>query len=245
MREIKINYKKPHKVPVRLEYTEDELVINVAVRYHKKMLMPYENKDNLIKAPDILLKQKSDGFTFADAFEEGITNLWGGEYDMSSYGGSDKFKVTVRIQRITDEDYPSNQKSFKVKFSSLTNTSFVISPIWKWFWGYFIGRKECATLNWSRKTPGTINMKKYSRLKSFEHTCAHEFGHVLGLGDAYAAFYRFYYPAPGTITYMMYHNNKVAPEELYMVLKAHATGKMQYFPCKFKFSNIKANLFKK
>ena len=59
---------------------------------------------------------------------------------------------------------------------------------------------------------------------------AHEFGHVLGLGDAYAANYRFYYEAPGTKNYMMNRNVRVSEEEVQMVLKAHKTGKMQYFP---------------
>ncbi len=74
---------------------------------------------------------------------------------------------------------------------------------------------------------------------------AHEFGHILGLGDAYAAHYRFFYEAPGTRDYMMNHNTAVSPEEAAMVRRAQETGKMQYFPIKFSAKRFIKGVFKR
>ncbi len=74
---------------------------------------------------------------------------------------------------------------------------------------------------------------------------AHEFGHILGLGDAYDAFYRFFYSAPGTDSYMMRFNRKVAPEEILMCMKAHRTGRMQYFPCVFDLETVLTRIKRK
>ena len=77
-------------------------------------------------------------------------------------------------------------------------------------------------------------MKKYKNLYRFEQVAAHEFGHVLGLGDAYDAHYRFFYQLPNVSSYMMCYNRKVQDQEVEMLLRAHLTRRMQYFPYKFR-----------
>lgn len=82
----------------------------------------------------------------------------------------------------------------------------------------------------ARRQPRTCYFSKAKDRHSYQQICAHEFGHILGLGDAYGANYRFFYEAPCTGNYMMCHNRTVQPEELEMVLRAHLTNRMQYFP---------------
>ncbi|MDD2441903.1 MAG: hypothetical protein PHG76_07300, partial [Eubacteriales bacterium] len=39
-----------------------------------------------------------------------------------------------------------------------------------------------------------------------------------------------YSAAPGTGHYMMHSNSQVQPEEVRMLIRAHASGRMQFFP---------------
>lgn len=82
--------------------------------------------------------------------------------------------------------------------------------------------------------PNRYNDQRIARI------APHEAGHLFGLGDAYDAWYRFYYYAPGTEDYMMRSNRHVHPEEVEMLLRAQLEGKMQSFPRKFKIKNITA-----
>jgi hypothetical protein len=68
---------------------------------------------------------------------------------------------------------------------------------------------------------------------------AHEAGHLFGIGDAYAAIYRFYDAAPGTAHYMMHSNYAVQPEEGLMMLRAHVSGRMQFFPRSFNWHRFR------
>lgn len=241
-----IKYPRARKCPVRLKLKKIEdseyhflLVMEVFIHYAQNMLNEYRNSDGTV--PDGLM----DGYTFADAFEDGIRTCWGGSYHFDSDGQEIIVRTEINIVRYGDADFPTGQRYFKVGLSNWGKTSFVLSPLWRWLWGYLTGHRECATLNWSLQQPGRIFMIKYGSLYRFRQTCAHEFGHILGLGDAYPAFYRFYYEAPGTRGYMMNNNHAVSNEELSMVLKAHRSGKMQYFPCKFVLSNLKRFLRRK
>ena len=172
--------------------------------------------------------------TYADLCKEGIRKYW-------SEGG-----FTVELIEVPKDD---PQPHVNVVPAKLTGTSYVMSRWWRWGWGLFRSsfHPESVMINWSRKHPGNIhlNLRSKSSVDWFMRVSAHEFGHILGLGDAYAAHYRFYYEAPGTRDYMMNSNRKVSPEEADMVRKAQATGKMQYFPIRFSAKRYFKKLLKR
>lgn len=216
-----IVYKNRAKVPVQITVEEDRISILAYVDYDRFMQGKFEG-----------LKKVED-FTYADSFERGVKRFWEKRYDLS-YCGLGSCDVDVTFVRKGSPEYPQGQRCFKVRKARISKTSFVSSPPTRLFWGLFAYLSpESAMLNWSLKHPGTINMQKYKNPSGFMRVSAHEFGHVLGIGDAYEAHYRFFYKAPGTEDFMMYHNTCVQPQELMMVLRAHQTGRMQYFPIKF------------
>ena len=107
----------------------------------------------------------------------------------------------------------------------------VISPLYRRFWGIVrTGQLESLGLNWSPRHPGRIIMPPYRQVWMVKSVAAHEAGHIFGIGDAYAAIYRFYHEAPGTNGYMMNSNQSVHTDEIKMMLRAHQTGRMQFFP---------------
>lgn len=233
---FKISYKSELKAPVSISVREDSIVFNVHIKFHKNMLRPYENKDP--NYCDSFLKNKEDGYTFADAAVEAINEHWGKSYTIKGF--ENPVRVVINVIRYDDKDavFEKGQRFFKIKLSNFSDTSFVASSPWRWLWGMpFYLCPESVMLNWSPYEPGTIHMHKYMSLKYFKKVIAHEFGHVLGIGDAYGAHYRFYYEAPNTSTYMMNNNLNVNPEELMMVLRAHETKRMQYFPIKLSLKN--------
>lgn len=218
-----IEYRSPLKAPVRIKIFGDDILITAHVRYDSFMKSNFKTR----KSDD---KVKEESFTYADMFEEGVRKAWEKDYLLEGFG---QFHVKVRFIREGDPDLPEGQKTFKVKKARISNTSFVSSSFPRLFWGLFMYLSpESAMLNWSKYHPGTVNMKDYARAGSFRRVSAHEFGHILGIGDAYGAHYRFFYEAPDTETYMMNRNGSVAPTELMMVLRAHETCRMQYFPIK-------------
>lgn len=175
-----------------------------------------------------LLKEKPEwGVTYAEVCREGICKYW----------GDAGFKVDIITVDRTD-------KRPHITFlpAKLTGTSYVMSRWWRWGWGIFTHTFHFETfmINWSKKHPGNIHMNlriKCSR-NYFMSVAAHEFGHILGIGDAYGANYRFFYEAPGTENYLMNHNGPVSPEEVSMVIRAQQTGKMQFFPVCFSAKRI-------
>lgn len=62
-----------------------------------------------------------------------------------------------------------------------------------------------------------------------EQVSAHEAGHLFGIGDAYGAWYRFFYPAPNTEDYMMHYNTQVHPQEIAMLIRAYVKKKLNFF----------------
>lgn len=231
-------YKKPHKYPVRLSFEDDKLVIYVFAKFSKALLKPYKplNPD----VSDSALRCKNSNFTYVDAICEGIIRNWNGLYQLPN---GDNIRLDVKIIRYNKAKTKQRYLHFYHELSN--NFSFVRSPIHRCLWGIFKGRGhfESLGLNWSPSNPGSVFLRRCLYLRTYEQTAAHEFGHVLGIGDAYGAFYRFFYEAPGTERYMMNHNTKVQPEEVMMMLKAQKTGRMQYFPLKFAVKNFK-NEFK-
>ena len=183
---------------------------------------------------DLLKVNKEWDMTYADACEEGIKEKWG------------EAGLTVNLIRVSVRD---KRPHISVLPAKLTGTSYVMSRWWRWGWGLFRSsfHPESFMINWSRKHPGNIhmNLKIGSSKRWFRSVAAHEFGHILGLGDAYGAHYRFFYEAPGTSDYIMNHNRHVSAEEIRMVRKAQATGKMQYFPMKFSVKRVISGLRKR
>ncbi|SEW36517.1 hypothetical protein SAMN05216413_2472 [Ruminococcaceae bacterium KH2T8] len=238
-----IAYKRPESVPVRIDVSDKVITITGYVEFDPKLLVPFKKSE---KINDALLSSKPEGYTYADAAIEGICENWGKSYLFE--GATEPVKVNVNLIRKDDPDavIPEGQRFFKVRHTNISGTSFVTSPIWRMGWGFFLtGCPEAAMINWSPRHPGTINMNDYGRLSSFKQVVAHEFGHVLGLGDAYDAHYRFYYEAPGTDSYIMNNNSSVNAREVEMALRAHETGKMQYFPYKISLRKYFGRLFSK
>ncbi|SMC39875.1 hypothetical protein SAMN06296952_0994 [Oscillospiraceae bacterium] len=224
-----ISYKDPLKVPVQIEISKDTIYMTVHVEFDPVYLLPIDRTDT----KDVLLKSKPEGYTYADAFVEGIKSHWAKHYIFE--GTRTPVVVKMNVIRKDDPDavFDPGQRFFLVRHTNVSKTSFVTSPVWRMGWGFLLtGCPEAAMINWSLTHPGTINMNDYSRISSFMSVASHEFGHVLGVGDAYGAHYRCFYEAPGTETYIMNNSGSVNPRELEMVLRAHETGKMQYFPYK-------------
>ncbi len=118
--------------------------------------------------------------------------------------------------------------------------SHVGSGLLRRFWGLFrYGRVMCMGLNWSRCYPGFAVINQYAELSRLGSISAHEFGHLFGLDDAYAAWYRLYYPAEGTENFMMHYNRRVHHKEISMLIQAYTQNRMQFFPVKWNWQNIK------
>ena len=182
----------------------------------------------------LLQKNEAWGITYADCAVNGIVQYWGDA------------GFTVNIIRVPLKD---KRPHINILPAKMTGTSYVMSRWWRWGWGMFTHtlHPETFMINWSRRHPGNIhlNLRIGSGQERFMCVAAHEFGHILGLGDAYAAHYRFYYEAPGTKGYIMNNNKQVSPEEVEMVRKAQATGRMQFFPMKFSARNVIEGMRKK
>lgn len=199
---------------------------------------------------DKLLETKDKNFTYADAIEEGITKNWGKIYKPSWYAHEKSNEVPINVRFVRKPEIVHKSfvlsKSYDHRYVKIkpgrdkARSSFVISPWWRWVWGLISYNKslESFSLNWSPYFPGTMHLKRYTSLANYEQVAAHEFGHLLGIGDAYAAWYRGYYQAPNTSNYMMCYNREVSDEEIEMVLTAHLTERMQFFPSKVSIRSL-------
>lgn len=219
--------------PIQVEVKGNTVFIRALVRYNKSALKPW-----------II-----DGMSQADLIESAIIRNWSGEYRLRSkrYKGFIKARVVVEIRReIFPDFFPSRiidlfdryrQRSVLIKIKPMIlMPAHVISPWYRRIWGIFkTGQWESLGTNWSKLSPGIMIMPPCpaGSIAWFNRMAAHEAGHLFGLGDAYGALYRYYYPAPGTTKYMMHSNRQVQAKEITMLLEAHMLGKMQFFPKKW------------
>ena len=100
--------------------------------------------------------------------------------------------------------------------------SHVASGLFRRFWGIFrTGQIESIGYNWSRNFPGYAVINDLRSTHHLRQVAAHEAGHLFGIGDAYAAWYRFFYAAPNTKNYMMHYNTRVHTQEIAMLIRAY------------------------
>lgn len=192
-------------LPVNLTWSGDRLLLTCRLRFNKRAL-----------------QTGLDERSYADLFCAGVKEHWSGSYQLAE-----------RKIRLDLEAIPCRQKPYvRVLLKpSLIMPAHVVSPFYRRIWGIFrTGQLESMGLFWSPRQPGRIILPPYQNQATFKRVAAHEMGHVFGLGDAYAAFYRFYHAAPGTQSYMMHSNSQVQAEEVKMLLQAQVSGRMQYFP---------------
>jgi hypothetical protein len=255
-----IRYRDPERVPVQHHITGNKLKIRFFIRYSPKMLVFFPGTN--ITYADIfeagvrtnwaglypLEWMADDGFEIAKAkasFRVLTEDNNPSERDVSPKAPS--ARVTVEFIRYGSPEainYYPKQRFFKVSFTLFSFLSaHVMSPPWRWYWGFFrCYQVESTHLNWSKKHPGKVSLQRESSRHSFQQTSAHEIGHLLGIGDAYGASYRFFYEAPDTGSFMMCHNRRVQPQELEMTLTAHLLNRMQYFPKKFVLKTFNSGL---
>ena len=192
-------------LPVNLVWSADELLLRCRLKFNKRAV-----------------QTGLGGLSYADLFCAGIKQHWSGSYE------EDQKKITLRLELVQTMQKPYVRVLVK---PSLFMPAHVVSPFYRRIWGIFCtGQLESMGLFWSPRQPGRIILPPYKNADTFKRIAAHEMGHIFGLGDAYAAFYRFYHAVPGTQSYMMHSNGQVQPEEIRLLLKAQESGRMQYFP---------------
>jgi hypothetical protein len=213
-----IRYRHPDKTPIQLLISGDRLLIDCRFNYNQKALLP----------------DPATGQIPANVIEEGIIRKWSGTYRVEWPGLAGPIEVLVRISRGRD------RRSAPIRIRNLLlMPAHVISPIYRRIWGLLItGHLESLGINWSPTQPGCMVLPAGLDRNELASTAAHEAGHLFGLGDAYAAIYRFYDAVPGAEPYMMFSNQSVNPAEIRMLLQAHAEGRMQFFPLFWKSSRF-------
>ena len=246
-----ISYPHPNKVPIQLILNGNSVRIRVFVRYSSKMFRYYPGTN--ITYADVaeagirrnwsgkypMSWLEDDGYEMSRAHASyRVLTQDNNPLDEQMRPDPSSARVTLEFIRYQTpqavNEYP-RQRFIKVRLAYSDNAAgHVTSSLWRWGWGFLKSfQPEALTLNWSRTHPGIVTIRQSADRHTFQQECAHEFGHLLGIGDAYGADYRFYFEAPGTTDFMMNQNRQVNPQELEMVLTAHQYNRMQYFPKQF------------
>lgn len=215
-----IRYNRPAKTPIQLFLAGDQLLISCHLRFSRRALT---------RCPS------GSDRTYADLVCEGIRTYWEGFYLLPLADGPKP--LSVRVQITTGNGRRATWVRVKRMFIM---PAHVRSPIHRLYWGLFkTGQLESIGTNWSLVQPGYMVLPYMDDPEQVKRIAAHEAGHLFGIGDAYAAIYRFYDAAPGTGHYMMHSNWAVQPEEVLMMLNAHVTGRMQFFPRSFQWRRFR------
>ncbi|HZK28895.1 MAG TPA: hypothetical protein VFD19_01605 [Clostridia bacterium] len=234
--------------PVIVSYSEDGLAIDCLFTFNRRALRPIGETDPSAKSACDVIKQGiadnwSGRFIMTEALRASLLQYC----DQSGLAVSDAdtshLQVSIRIEQIQSKHLTPGLLALTRGLSGkrrpvriYVKPSFILpahvaSPLVRRFWGFFrTGQFESIGLNWSPMHPGYMAIPKDTSLRRLPQVAAHEAGHLFGLGDAYGAWYRFFSAAPETEGYMMRNNTRVHPHELAMLITAHATKRMQYFP---------------
>lgn len=223
---VRISYRHPAKTPIQLMIDSNHLTIDCSVSYNRRALAHLPDSDA----------------TRADLIEDGIRQAWSGTYLLGTPGLPDDAQDEITVSVVFHRD--GRRRPVKVGLHRLfLMPAHVISPLWRRFWGICkTGQLESIGTNWSLEQPGRMVLPTELDTGQLMRVAAHEAGHLFGLGDAYAAIYRFYYAVPGKERYMMYSNGQVQPEEINMLICAHLSGRMQFFPRRWNGRNFRAGL---
>lgn len=219
-RQFPIHYRRPAKTPIQLFLTRDQLLVSCCLRFSRQAMT---------------CRPGSSDRTYAELVTEGIRTFWEGYYWLPLAGGPQP--LTIRVQISTC----SGRRAVPIRIRHLLiMPAHVRSPLYRFYWGIIRNRHlESIGTNWSREQPGIMVLPHMDDPALVMRLAAHEAGHLFGIGDAYGAIYRFYDAAPGTESYMMHSNEAVQPEEVLMMLQAHVTGRMQYFPWSFSWRRFR------
>lgn len=225
-----IRYRHPDRTPIQLKIEGNTLVIDCCFRYNRRAMR---------LLPDSTL-------TAADIVEAGIRRAWSGSYLLDLPGLQETVETVettegepvpaanlVHVRVATHRDGRRRPALIALQ-TLLVMPAHVISPFYRRIWGIFkTGQLESLGTNWSLENPGRMVLPQDLTIQQLRSIAAHEAGHLFGLGDAYGAIYRFYDAVPAKESYMMYSNQRVHPEEIIMLLNAHQSGRMQFFPKKW------------
>ena len=239
----------PGKLPVILHLEGCTLIIDCLFRFNRRANREKPDPERNETYADLIIAGISENWRSSHAFKDVLPENF--QSDQTDAATGDRLSIEVRIQRIDWRQrlleiktalrggwrqgfaaWFSRRHSVKISVRPmLFMPAHVISPLYRRFWGIVrTGQLESLGLNWSPRHPGRIIMPPYRQVWMVKSVAAHEAGHIFGIGDAYAAIYRFYHEAPGTNGYMMNSNQSVHADEIKMMLRAHQTGRMQFFP---------------
>lgn len=194
---------------------------------------------SLAEGLDLLLHEDPGARTFLPQWEEHrlevqdlrlVTTVSRAGFWSASHLSSQRMRCLMRGDRAPISVY---FKPMRLMPSHVRSSPFFS------LWGIFrYGHPETLGFNWFPQHPGSIFLDSTRNQSILENIAAHELGHTLGLADAYGAWYRAFYEAPNTRNYLMNSNLRLHEEELTMMLRAQATGRMQFFPVEFSPKHI-------
>ncbi len=239
--------------PIKLERTEDKVTITAYIAF----------KGNYAD------KRLDGGYTYAEAAAASIEAKWSGDFMI--YGR--RVRVTTEVFSLGSSpnnvlkpvECEAGQSFITLKIIGGTLASKIMRSHERLRWtgilkndetisGWSVSRSSSPIVIYvTENFQGSRPYKLIGR-SGFEGLAAHEFGHALGLGDAYNAGYRggrfpwtldgFYAPKSYevrdrsgnalTVTVpdndMMLFNGRVSDNDMRMVLEAYETGLQQFFP---------------